>query len=53
MGKATYVDRAYMIQLQEVTGMVVLEVLVALEDLGAHHNQSLMVLVDPGVLEGQ
>lgn len=52
MGEATYVDWAYMLQLQEVKGMVVLEVLVALEDLGAHRNQSLVVLMDPGVLEG-
>lgn len=52
MGDPTYVDWAYMLQFQEAKGMVVLEVLVAQEDLDAHRNQTLVVLLGPGVLEG-
>lgn len=52
MGKATYGDWAYMFQLREVREMLVLEVQVVLEDLDAHRNQSLVVLLAPGVREG-
>lgn len=40
-----------MLQLREVKETGVLEVQVVLEDLDAHHNQSLETLVAPGVQE--